>query len=100
MKIEPIEDALVIRLPKEEGGSGAIAKGGISFPEIMQHGPKTGEVVAAGPGKTDLNGNVVPSPVKVGDKVLFGSYAGEAVSIDGEKYMVARTSNIMGIIHD
>ena len=55
-------------------------------------------VLAVGPGKRDDNGKQVALDVKVGDRVLFGKYAGQAVKVDGQEVLVMREEDIMGVL--
>ena len=57
-----------------------------------------GEVLAVGPGKRDDAGKLIPMDVKVGDRVLFGKYAGQTVKVDGQEYLVMREEDIMGVL--
>jgi chaperonin GroES len=57
-----------------------------------------GEILAVGTGKVQENGSVRPLELKVGDKVIFGKYAGQTVKIDGEELMVMREEDIMGVV--
>jgi len=57
-----------------------------------------GEVMAAGKGKVNENGKVNPLDVKVGDKILFGKYAGTEVKIDGEDYLIMREDDVLGVL--
>ncbi len=96
MKIRPLHDRVVIRRTEEEHTT----PGGIVLPDSATEKPIQGEVVAAGNGKILENGEVRPLDVKVGDKVLFGKYAGTEVKIDGEELLVMREDDIMGVIED
>ena len=57
-----------------------------------------GEVVAAGPGKTDDNGKLVASGVKVGDKILFGKYSGQEFKLEGQDLLHMREDDVIGIV--
>jgi len=96
MKIRPLHDRVVIRRTEEEHTT----PGGIVLPDSATEKPIQGEVIAAGNGKILENGEVRPLDVKVGDKVLFGKYAGTEVKIDGEELLVMREDDIMGVIED
>ncbi len=93
-KFKPLGNRVLIRRSK------AIAtKGGILLPESAQEKPKQGEIIAAGPGAEDKNGKIQPLSVKVGDKVLFSSYAGtEVKSNDDEELMILKEDEILGIL--
>ncbi len=94
MKIRPLHDRLVIRRMEEERTS----PGGIVLPDSATEKPIEGEVIAVGNGKITDSGEVRPLDVKVGDKVLFGKYAGTEVKIGGEELLVMREEDIMGVI--
>mgnify|MGYP003701894455 CR=1 FL=1 len=94
MKIRPLHDRLIVRRMEEERTSA----GGIVIPDSATEKPAQGEVVAAGKGKIKENGDVQPLDVKVGDKVLFGKYAGNEVKVEGEELLVMREDDIMGVI--
>ncbi len=94
MKIRPLHDRVVVRRQEEE----RTTAGGIVLPDSATEKPAQGEVIAAGNGKLLENGDVRPLDVKVGDKVLFGKYAGNEVTIDGEDLLVMREDDIMGVI--
>ncbi|WP_456377794.1 co-chaperone GroES [Thiolapillus sp.] len=96
MKIRPLHDRLVIRRMEEEHTS----PGGIVLPDSATEKPIEGEVIAVGNGKITDSGEVRPLDVKVGDKVLFGKYAGTEVKIGGEELLVMREEDIMGVIED
>jgi len=72
--------------------------GGIVIPDAAAEKPIQGEVIAVGNGKILENGDVRPLDVKVGDRVLYGKYAGTEVKIDGEELLVMREEDIMGVI--
>ncbi len=94
MNINPLHDRVVVRRLEEEKTS----KGGIVIPDSATEKPQRGEVVAIGPGKLLDNGQVRPLAVKVGQKVLFGKYAGTEFKLDGSEVVVMREDDIMGII--
>lgn len=93
MKIRPLHDRIVVKRWEEEKTS----PGGIVIPDTAKEKPIKGEVVAVGNGKTLDNGQVRALDVKVGDKVLFGKYAGTEVKIDGTEYLMLREDDIMGV---
>ncbi|BBA36611.1 MULTISPECIES: co-chaperone GroES [Methylocaldum] len=93
MKIRPLHDRIVVKRWEEEKTS----PGGIVIPDTAKEKPIKGEVVAVGNGKALDNGQVRALDVKVGDKVLFGKYAGTEVKIDGTEYLMLREDDIMGV---
>jgi chaperonin GroES len=93
MKIRPLHDRIVVKRWEEEKTS----PGGIVIPDTAKEKPIKGEVVAVGNGKVLDNGQIRALDVKVGDKVLFGKYAGTEVKIDGTEYLMLREDDIMGV---
>lgn len=75
-------------------------KKGILLPDTAQEKPKEGEVLAAGPGKTDKNGNAEPMTLQVGDRILFTSYAGtEVKNEEGEEdYLIMSEDDVLAVI--
>ncbi|MBS0636570.1 MAG: co-chaperone GroES [Verrucomicrobia bacterium] len=95
MKIKPLGNRVLVQRSKVK-----TTKGGILLPDSAQEKPKEGKVIAAGPGKANDDGAVEPMSVKVGDTVLFGSYAGTAVKDmgDEDEYLILSEDEILGII--
>lgn len=94
MKIRPLHDRVIVRRKEEE----RMSAGGIVIPDSAAEKPIQGEVIAVGKGKILDNGEVRALDVKVGDKVLFGKYAGTEVKVDGETLLVMREEDLMGVI--
>jgi chaperonin GroES len=94
MKIRPLHDRVIVKRMEEERKTAS----GIVIPDTATEKPDQGEVLAVGPGKKDDKGNAIAMGVKVGDRVLFGKYAGQAVKIDGDEVLVMREEDIMGVI--
>jgi len=94
MSIRPLHDRVLVRRTEDESKSA----GGILIPDNAKEKPSRGEILAAGNGKHLDNGEIRPLDVKVGDKVLFGKYAGNEVKVDGEELLVMREDDIVGII--
>ena len=94
MKINPLHDRVIVKRLEEERKSA----GGIVIPDTAAEKPSQGEIVFAGPGKTDDNGKLIPMGVKVGDKILFGKYSGTEVKVDGEEFVVMREEDVMAVI--
>lgn len=72
--------------------------GGIVLPDSAAEKPSQGEVLAIGPGKVLDSGDVRALDVKVGDKVLFGQYAGSTVKVDGEELLILGEGEIFGVL--
>ena len=94
MNLRPLHDRVIIKRVEEERTS----PGGIVIPDTAAEKPVRGEVVAAGHGKRNEGGELMPLDVKVGDKVLFGKYSGTEVKVDGDDLLVMREDDIMGVI--
>jgi chaperonin GroES len=94
MKIRPLHDRVIVKRMEEERKTAS----GIVIPDSATEKPDQGEVIAVGPGKKDDSGKTIAMDVKVGDRVLFGKYAGQGVKIEGEEVLVMREEDIMGVI--
>jgi len=94
MKIRPLNDRVIVKRMEEERKTAS----GIVIPDAATEKPDQGEVLAVGPGKRDDNGKQIALDVKVGDRVLFGKYAGQAVKVDGQEVLVMREEDIMGVL--
>jgi len=97
MKIRPLHDRVLVKPFEEEEER---SKGGIIIPDTAKEKPQKGEVKAVGDGRILDSGQKIPMCVRVGDKVIFGKYAGTEVNIDGEKYLVMREEDIYAIIEE
>ncbi|MCB5186461.1 co-chaperone GroES [Methylobacillus caricis] len=94
MAIRPLQDRVIVKRLEEERKTAS----GIVIPDSATEKPDQGEVIAVGPGKKDDNGKAIALDVKVGDKVLFGKYAGQAVKINGDEVLVLREDDILGVV--
>ncbi|AJF05519.1 co-chaperone GroES [Geoalkalibacter subterraneus] len=94
MNIRPLQDRIIVERVEEETTTAS----GIIIPDTAKEKPQEGKVIAVGNGKKTEDGKVIPLDVKVGDKVLFGKYAGTEIKIKGKEYMMMREDDILGII--
>ena len=94
MNIRPLYDRVIVKRLEEERKRAS----GIVIPDTAAEKPDQGEIIAVGKGKVGDDGKIRALEVKVGDKVLFGKYAGQTVKIKGEEYLVMREEDIMGVI--
>jgi len=95
MNIRPLHDRVVVRRSEEE----KTTAGGILLPGSAAEKPNEGEIVAVGLGRVLNSGEVHPLAVKVGDKVLFGQYAGSnVVKVDGEELLIMNESEIFAVL--
>lgn len=88
----PFSDRVVVR-PVEESDR---TLGGLFKPDIAKNKPQMGDVVAVGPGRMTDTGDVIPMPVRVGDRVLFGKYSGTEIDLDGVAHLVIRATDVLG----
>ena len=92
--LKPLGDRVVVkRLEAEQ-----TTKGGIVLPDSAKEKPKEGEVVAVGTGKVLESGETQDFQVKVGDRVMFSSYAGTEVTVDGVEYLIMSESDVLAIV--
>ncbi|MGL6096590.1 MAG: co-chaperone GroES [Fimbriiglobus sp.] len=94
LKITPLNDKIVVeRLEAEDKTAG-----GIILPDTAKEKPKQGKVLALGDGKTLDDGKKATFQVKVGDRVLFTSYAGTEVNVDGKEYLVMTEDDVLAVV--
>ena len=91
VNITPLHDRVLVRRLEEK----ETAKGGIIIPDTAKEKPHEGEVIAVGAGKLE-KGHRVPLDVKVGDRILFGKYTGNDITMDGQEYLILREEDILG----
>lgn len=94
MHIRPLHDRIIVKRVDAQRTTAS----GIVIPDTAAEKPEQGEILAVGPGKRDDKGKAIPMDVKVGDRVLFGKYAGQTVKIDGEELLVMREDDVMAVI--
>lgn len=94
MKVRPLHDRVIVKRLEEERTTAS----GIVIPDTATEKPDQGEIVAVGNGKIGDDGKVRPMNVKVGDKILFGKYAGQTFKMDGVEYMTMREDDIIGVV--
>ena len=94
MKLVPLHDRILVRRVEEAGTT----RGGIVIPETAKDKPQEAEVIAAGKGKVNEKGRLIPLDVKEGDRVLFGKYAGSEIKIDGEELLIIREDEVLGLL--
>lgn len=94
MSFKPLYDRIAIKPIDHEEKT----KGGIIIPDTAKEKPMQGEVVAVGKGFRNEKGEIHPLELKVGDKVLYGKWAGTEIKVNGEELIVMKESDIFGII--
>jgi chaperonin GroES len=94
VNIRPLGDRVLVKpLEKEKQ-----ERGGLIIPETAKEKPQEGLVMAVGKGKITEEGKILPMDVKVGDKVLFGTYSGTEIKIDGDEFQIMHQDDILGIL--
>ncbi|CAM5200307.1 co-chaperone GroES [Castellaniella sp. UC4442_H9] len=94
MALRPLHDRVIIKRLDNERTTAS----GIVIPDSAAEKPDQGEVLAVGPGKKTEDGKLIPMDLKVGDKVLFGKYAGQSVKVDGDEVLVIREEEVFAVI--
>ena len=94
MNLRPLHDRVVIRRIEAETKTAA----GIVIPDSAAEKPEQGEIIAVGEGNRNDKGELTPLSVKVGDRVLFGKYAGQTIKLKGEEFLVMREGDVMAIV--
>ncbi len=90
VNVTPLHDRVLVRRLEEK----ETAKGGIIIPDTAKEKPHEGEVMAVGPGKIE-KGKRVSLDVKVGDRILFGKYTGNDITIDDQEYLILREEEVL-----
>ena len=94
MKIRPLHDRIVVtRVAEQEVG-----RGGIIIPDTAKEKPQEGMVVAVGNGKVTEDGKRVALDVQGGDRILFGKYSGNEVTIDDVEYVIMREEDVIAVL--
>lgn len=94
MKLVPLHDKIVC----ERLEAVAQTAGGIILPDSAKEKPKQGKILALGQGKPLDDGGRAKFQVKVGDTVLFTSYAGSEVTVDNREYLILTEDDILAIV--
>jgi chaperonin GroES len=95
MSLRPLHDRVIVKRLDQETKTAS----GIVIPESAAEKPDQGEVLAVGPGKRDNDGKRIEPDLKVGERVLFGKYAGQQVKVDGTDLLVLREEDIVAVVH-
>jgi chaperonin GroES len=94
MKVVPLNDKVLVKRLEAE----AKTSGGILLPDTAREKPKQGEVLSLGEGKRLDSGKRAPFQIKVGDRVLFTSYAGSEITVDGVEYLIMTEDDVLAVI--
>lgn len=96
MNIKPLHDKVLVKRVDEETKTA----GGIIIPDTAKEKPSEGVIEAVGNGFRAEDGKILPMSVKVGDKVLFGKWAGTEIKVNGEARLIIKESDILAIVED
>ncbi|GIW73929.1 MAG: 10 kDa chaperonin 5 [Phycisphaerales bacterium] len=97
LNVRPLHDKIIVRRDEPETQTAS----GIYLPETSKDRPKTGVVEAVGDGALNTEtGQREPLEVKVGDRVIFSSYAGTEVKLDGEELLILTESDVLAVVED
>ena len=94
MKLKPLQDRVIVKQSEAEEKT----KSGIVLPDSAKEKPTKGKVIAVGPGKLDEKGRPMEIALRTGDTVYYGKYSGTEVEIDGEKLVILRESDVLGVL--
>jgi chaperonin GroES len=94
MKLKPLADRVIVKQSEAETKTAS----GIVLPDSAKEKPTKGKVVAVGPGRLDDNGKRMEIGLRVGDTVYYGKYSGTDVEVDGEKFVILRESDVLGVL--
>ena len=93
MTLKPLGDRVIVKRDEVEDKTASV----LYLSRESKEKPQTGVVVAVGEGKRDKDGALIPMPVKVGDKVLYGKFGGTEVTVDEEELLIVRAEDIYGV---
>jgi len=94
MKLRPLQDRVIVRQSEAETKTAS----GILLPDSAKEKPTQGKVISVGPGKLDEKGRHMELAVRAGDVVYYGKYSGTEVEVDGQKFVMLRESDILGVL--
>jgi chaperonin GroES len=94
VKIRPLDERILVKQCEAEEKTA----GGIVLPDTAKEKPQRGKVIATGPGKLLKDGKRAAMEVKKGDEVFYGKYSGTEVEVSGEKYVILRETDVLGIV--
>ncbi len=95
MNLRPLEDRIVVRPSEAEERTAS----GLVIPDTAKEKPQQGEVLAVGPGKrSEQTGALIPSDVKVGDRVVYSKYGGTEIAVGGEDLLILTSRDVLAIV--
>jgi len=94
MKLRPLQDRVIVKQSEAETKTAS----GIVLPDTAKEKPTRGKVIAVGPGKLDDKGKLMALSLRAGETIYYGKYSGTDIEVDGEKFVILRESDILGIL--
>ena len=94
MKLRPLSDRVIVKQSQAENKTAS----GIVLPDMAKEKPTKGKVIAVGPGKLDDKGKPMEIGLRAGDTVYYGKYSGTDVEVDGEKFVILRETDVLGVL--
>jgi chaperonin GroES len=94
MKLRPLSDRVIVKQSDAETKTAS----GIVLPDSAKEKPTRGKVVSVGPGKLDKHGKAMEIGIRAGDTVYYGKYSGTEVEVNGEKFVILRESDLLGVV--
>ncbi len=94
MKLRPLQDRVIVK----QSEAGEKTKSGIVLPDAAKEKPTKGKVIAVGPGKLDDNGKPMEIGLRAGDMIYYGKYSGTDVEVDGQKLVILREQDVLGVL--
>jgi chaperonin GroES len=92
--LRPLHDRLLVKRLEEADGK----HGSLFIPDTAKEKPHEGQVISVGPGRITDDGRHLSLDVKPGDRILFGTYSGSEVTLDGGEYLVMKEEDVLGIL--
>jgi chaperonin GroES len=94
-KVSPLADRVVVKATEEAEQM----RGGLYIPDTAKEKPQQGEVLAVGPGRrSEHSGDLIPTDVSKGDKVVYSKYGGTEITIDGEDLLILQARDVLAIV--
>ncbi len=93
MNLKPLGDRVIVKQDEAESTTAS----GLYLATESKEKPQTGTILAVGEGKTDQDGKLIPMPVKVGDRVLYGKYGGTEITVDNEDVLILRADDLYAV---
>jgi chaperonin GroES len=95
MNLQPLDDRIVVRPGEAEETTAS----GLVIPDTAKEKPQQGEVLAVGPGRrSEQTGEIIPTDVKVGDKVVYSKYGGTEITVEGEDLLILNARDVLAIV--